>query len=102
VHVHLGGGRPNAHERQHGEAHRGIYERGVDPAVQGARAVEVDVFHGDAYNGASWPDLLDLSSYVSREGDYLVKIPCWMTQLLFAEGSAIFSHQNAPFYSVSC
>jgi len=25
-----------------------------------------------------------------------------MVQLLFSQGSAIFSHQNAPFYSVTC
>jgi hypothetical protein len=41
VDVHLYGGGPDAHEREHREAHGVVYERGVDPAVQGARAVEV-------------------------------------------------------------
>jgi hypothetical protein len=47
VDVHLYGGRPHAHQRQHGEAHSIVYDRGVDPTVQGACAVEVDVFDVD-------------------------------------------------------
>src|SRR5919107_4060297 len=76
VHIHLNSRRSDAHEREHGETHRSIYERGVDPAVQRARTVLVNVLNGDAYDGASRLNLLDLSSYVSREGNLLVKIAC--------------------------
>jgi hypothetical protein len=47
VDVHLYGGRPHAYQRQHGEAHGVVYDRGVDPSVQGACAVEVDVLDVD-------------------------------------------------------
>src|ERR671916_610750 len=41
-------------------------------------------------------DLLDLRPYVLGEGDLLVKVPCEMVQLLFAQGSYIVSHRTLP------
>src|SRR5918998_4373084 len=96
VDVHLYGGRPYAHERQHGEAHGVVYEGGVDAAVQGARAVEVVLLDIDADHRAPRLDLLDLRPDVPGEGDLLVKVAGEVVKLLFAQGYCIVAHQALP------
>src|SRR5215210_5764982 len=85
VDVHLDGGGPDAHQRQDREAHGVVYEGGVDPAVQRARAVEVDVLDLDAYDRASRLDLLDLRPYVPGERHLLVEVPREPLQLLLVQ-----------------
>src|SRR5215217_141202 len=96
VHVHLNGRCPHAHERQHREAHSVVYERGVDPTMQRAGAIEVDILDVDAYNRTSWLDLLDLRPYMPGECDLVVKVLCEIVQLLFTQGTCIFSHRTPP------
>src|SRR5918997_4885935 len=96
VDVHLYGGRPHTHERQHGEAHGVVYEGGVDPAVQGACAVEVVLLDVDADHRAPRLDLLDLGPDVPGEGDLLVKVAGEVVKLLFAQGYCIVAHHALP------
>jgi hypothetical protein len=84
VNVHLYGGRPDAHQRQHREAHGVVYEGGVDPAVQRARAVQVYLLHGNAYGRAPRLDPFDLRPDVPGESYFLVKVLGEMVHLLIA------------------
>src|ERR671916_508736 len=96
VDVHLDGGRPHPHQRQDREAHGGVYERGVDPAVQGAGAVEVDLLDGDAYDRASRLDPLDLRPHVPGEGHLLVEVSREALEPLPAQRSSTVVHQTSP------
>ena len=72
VDVHLYSGRPHADQREHGEAHGGIYERSVDPAVQRPGPVEVEVLDVNVDGAPARLDVLYLRPDVLREGDPLV------------------------------
>ena len=96
VHVHLYRGRPDAHQRQHREAHGVVHEGGVYTAVQRTDAVEVDVLNVDVYDRPSRFDVLDLRPYMLGEGDLLVKVPREVFQLLFAQGPYIVTHRTLP------
>src|SRR5215217_3536224 len=92
--VHLYGRGPHAHERQHREAHGVVYERSVDPAVQRARPVEVDLLNVDGYSRASRLDLFDLSPNMLGESDLLVEIPREMIQLLPIQHPRVVCHRT--------